>query len=818
MFLIPNIELNAVQIVEFSRAVQNKNENKLVKRAEPVKVSAASKYLYRGEGEPIHSLTGVHEVREKYGLTGKGVRVAVVDTGVDYMHPALGGGFGKGYPVAYGYDLVGDDFHSGEFLNSVPDDDPIDNCSLDSHGTHVAGIIAADSSRVQNISMQPPLPLTGAAPGVEIGAYRIFGCSGSTATDILAAAIYAAAYNGSHIINLSVGGAPAHADSIDSVACEDVGKLGHFCVTAAGNQGTNGTYTVSEPGNSRGGFGIGSVVNSAIVTNGYIIIDGEAYFATFGDRKFPARLSLTGIVVSNKNAETKNVLNDGVQVTENVKGKIVLVRWGPPEIAGSYDRCEGVFKKGGIACILYAYNSEISYIIGSDHIPSAFLERSAGLKLRSLINSGRKVNAVIDSKKEVWMNVVSFGGGTVSDFSSTGLDIELFIKPDVSAIGENVYSTISRVAAESNDNSTYAFYSGTSMATPNFAGILALYLESKISNNETFGDFETLKARFQTTANPVMVYQTVDKDSVAKQGSGLVNIYRALALKTRVFPGSISLNDTARMETSYLITVYNDGDGAASYSLSHEGARMISPFAAGDDAIQNQENSPSTNTHASVKFRETSFTLEPYTSKEVTVNFTGPSTKKKWPIFSGFLVVSNDRNETLQVPYAGVLGNWTNAPVFVRQSPFMNKAFNAKVTTGVFNNQLKKVPKVNVVYGAVILPAIVQSTRNAVIDFVPNGIDESEFTALGLDPKNLPSPFLYTLDGLYVGHFTGAAIRNIPGRPQYAWFGEVGYDFTLLPAGKYTVKFYALKNFGETASDGDIDSTDVSQFDVKIIK
>ena len=511
-------------------------------------------------------------------------------------------------------------------------------------------------------------------------------------------------------------------------------------------------------------------------------------------------------------------MNDGVQITEDVKGEIVLVRWGPPEIAGSFDRCEGVFKKGGIACILYSHNSEISFISGSDHIPSAFLERSAGLKLRALINVGSKVNAVIDSKKRVLMNIVPFGGGTVSDFSSTGLDIELFVKPDISAIGENVYSTISRFAAESNDNFTYADYSGTSMATPKFAGILALYLESKISDNETLGDFETLKARFQTTANPVMVYQSVDKDSVAKQGSGLVNIYRALSLNTSVTPGSISLNDTARMETSYPITVYNSGDSAASYSLSHEGARMISPFAAGDDAIQNQENSPSTNTHASVTFSNTSFTLEPYTSNEVTVSFTGPSTKKMWPIYSGFLVVSNDRNETLQVPYAGVLGNWTDAPVFVRQSPIMNKAFNAKVTTGVFNNQLKKVSKVNAVCGAVILPAIVQSTRNAVIDLVPNGIHESKFTALGLDPRNLPSPFLYTLEGLYVGHFTGAAIRNIPGRPQFAWFGEVGYDFTLLPAGKYTVKFYALKNFGVTASDGDIDTTDLLQFDVKNIK
>lgn len=120
-------------------------------------------------------------------------------------------------------------------------------------------------------------------------------------------------------------------------------------------------------------------------------------------------------------------------------------------------------------------------------------------------------------------------------------------------------------------------------------------------------------------------------------------------------------------------------------------------------------------------------------------------------------------------------------------------------------------------YGAVILPAIVQGTRNAAIDLVPVGIEESKFTARGLDPKNLPSPFLYTLQGEDVGLFTGEAIRNVPGHPLFAWFGEVGYDYTLLPAGKYIVKFYGLKTFGRTDSDGDIDRTDASQFDVNLI-
>lgn len=68
------------------------------------------------------------------GYLGDGISIAIIDTGVDYLHPALGGGFGPGYKVTYGYDLVGDAYNG---LNTpVPDDDPMD-CA--GHGTHVSG-------------------------------------------------------------------------------------------------------------------------------------------------------------------------------------------------------------------------------------------------------------------------------------------------------------------------------------------------------------------------------------------------------------------------------------------------------------------------------------------------------------------------------------------------------------------------------------------------------------------------------------------------------------------------------------------------------
>ena len=82
-----------------------------------------------------HVMTQVDKLRAE-GFTGKGIRIGVVDTGIDYKHPALGGCFGEGCLVSYGYDLVGDDYTGRN--TPVPDNDPQD-CA--GHGTHVSGII-----------------------------------------------------------------------------------------------------------------------------------------------------------------------------------------------------------------------------------------------------------------------------------------------------------------------------------------------------------------------------------------------------------------------------------------------------------------------------------------------------------------------------------------------------------------------------------------------------------------------------------------------------------------------------------------------------
>lgn len=84
------------------------------------------------------------QVNQELGYNGSGIRIGIIDTGVDYTHPSLnvpgappGGCFGLGCKVAYGYDFVGDDFNG--YTGQIADPDPLDQC--DGHGTHVAGIV-----------------------------------------------------------------------------------------------------------------------------------------------------------------------------------------------------------------------------------------------------------------------------------------------------------------------------------------------------------------------------------------------------------------------------------------------------------------------------------------------------------------------------------------------------------------------------------------------------------------------------------------------------------------------------------------------------
>lgn len=126
------------------------------------------------------------------GITGAGVKVAILDSGVDFNLAALGGGFGPGFKVAGGYDFVGPAYGTGG--QPQPGDVPYDNCN--GHGTLVAGLIAGNDNEYHS---------PGVAPDASIYAYRIFGCTGSTPDNLVIDAMLRAVRDGCDVINLSLG-------------------------------------------------------------------------------------------------------------------------------------------------------------------------------------------------------------------------------------------------------------------------------------------------------------------------------------------------------------------------------------------------------------------------------------------------------------------------------------------------------------------------------------------------------------------------------------------------------------------------------------
>lgn len=200
----------------------------------------------------------------------------MVDTGVYYLHPALGGCFGPGCKVAFGYDIVGDLYDGSN--DPVSDSDPLDNCSGDSHGTHVAGIVAANAYNLSSGPFATPFPFTGVAPGVTLGAYRVFGCgNGGSGDDAIVAAVYRAVEDGADVINLSLGGGPGeYAESSYNTALSRVSAAGHIVVQSGGNDGDAGIFSVQSVGSQV--LSVASYDNAVhTVADSMLTVDGIEY-------------------------------------------------------------------------------------------------------------------------------------------------------------------------------------------------------------------------------------------------------------------------------------------------------------------------------------------------------------------------------------------------------------------------------------------------------------------------------------------------------------------------------------------------------------
>ncbi|CAF4852497.1 unnamed protein product, partial [Rotaria sp. Silwood1] len=243
-------------------------------------------------------------------------------------------------------DLVGDHYSFTSNPIQVPDNDPLDNCSSDSHGTHVAGIVAANATGISQTGYIPAVPFLGVAPQATLGAYRIFGCANDgVTTDIAAAAIYR--------------------------AFDDKADIS--------NDGAQGVQTGITPAISLGAIAVASVDSSQSV--GYYIIapDGKTISYIPGTA-FGGWQSITNstIVVNDPQA----TVNDGCNgLAKSVVGVVVLFKRNIEDTCGTVLRCDTAAAAGATGCLVY--NSLPG--TGSSSIPSGIITLDDGQLIVAII-------------------------------------------------------------------------------------------------------------------------------------------------------------------------------------------------------------------------------------------------------------------------------------------------------------------------------------------------------------------------------------------------------------------------------------------------
>ncbi|ORZ20140.1 peptidase S8/S53 domain-containing protein [Lobosporangium transversale] len=600
-----------------------------------------------------HSMTGVDIVHRKLKLTGRGVKIGVIDSGIDYNHPAFAargatkGCFGKNCRIAYGWDFAGDEYNGGN--EPTPGPNPMD---CQGHGTHVAGIIGADALNIKS-SLKPPQPFVGVAPEVTLGAYRVFGCTGSTTDDLIMAAMERAYHDGMDLINMSLGGGSAFKSNPPAVLGDKLIARGMAIIVAAGNDGEHGVWMVSDSSLGDLSTSVGSFDN-IVGTYAYFTYAGGRYSYVPSDaygKAINLPISATLVPVLHQNGTLADGCNADAYGGLNVKGKVVLV-------LGDLARCKSgdrgtIAKEAGAAGILIqTIPFGLGGVGGIPEFPMASIEYKTGTELIAAYKQDSQHRLTWSkTPASFWVE----GGGRPSSFSSLGVDGDLRSKPDVSAPGGNILSAFPLKLGG------YKVMSGTSMAAPYFAGAHALYIQAK--KTKPRGD--DVRKVFKNTATFFKDPITNTYTSAAKQGAGLLNVFNALTATSSITPDHIDLLDTSHLQRTVQITLSNHGKGTETYTLSHVPADALNSYPGNNTFPLLQPVLEAD--YASVTFSTTSVRIPAGRSATVTIRFREPAAGKssQFPLYSGYLTATPTSKDgiPISIPYIGLKGDVSQVPI-----------------------------------------------------------------------------------------------------------------------------------------------------------
>ncbi|SFD18596.1 S8 family serine peptidase [Bacillus sp. UNCCL81] len=605
---------------------------------EEVPTDVASKTTSSVDSIPYLNVDKLH----KEGITGKGVKVGVLDTGIDYNHPDLKDAY-KG-----GYDFVDNDNDPMEttYKDWKASNQPESNGGgsyYTEHGTHVSGTIVGQNKNDSEVSVE------GVAPDADLYMYRVLGPYGSGSSENVIAGIDKAVQDGMDVINLSLGAAINDPYYPTSTAINYAVLNGVTAVVSAGNSGPN-AFTLGSPGTAAFALTVGaSDVPTSLTT-----FDGKVAGGWSTDLVSMARsFADTFNSLEGKSLELVDVGLGTVDEykNKNVAGKIAFVQRGNFALV---DKVKFAKQNGAKAVIMYNnVDGHVGYNLGEsmEYIPAFSMTKKAGEELKEKIASGNTTFTFTNLKE------ILTGGDKLADFSSRGpVNGNFQMKPEITAPGVSVLSTVPSYIANHDTPEDYRYayqrMDGTSMASPFAAGVAALLIgqnpnlepadvKSILMNtaDQLNGDYSV----FEVGAGRVDPYQALHTQTEIKvQDETLIPVGDKL-LKAENETGGLSfgkqvVKDDSQVKVKKDIEFTNNSNKKKTFDVK------IVDNANGKNGLQD---------NGVVLDISNSFKVDKNTIKTIKATLTVPSTAKKG-FYEGYVLITNseDKTEQYRIPFS----------------------------------------------------------------------------------------------------------------------------------------------------------------------
>ena len=650
----------------------------------------------------------VHETgifnSEGVGYDGTGTVVAVLDTGTDYTHEvfdmeldpdslaidkddvaeAAGSLAATNLSAANNENIDEDDLYISSKLPFAYDyaDQDTNVYPVNSHGTHVAGIIAGKSDTI-----------TGVATKAQIATFKVFSDADEGATqEAILAALNDAVTLGVDAINMSLGTSCGFTREEDEAGVNEVydkiEQAGICLVVAASNDyssaqggahgdtnlaGNPDSGTVGSPASYPAALAVASI--SGVKTK-YMVADGQKEIYFTESRKVGQEEEndfVAGILGNKSEGEFGYVVVPGVGLSGNysgldVKGKIAVVKRGSNSFE---DKVKIAQEKGAVGVIIYNnVSGTINMSVGTgEYVPSCSVSMDMG---NYLVGKGSGT---------LKFSTSYLAGPFMSNFSSWGVLPNLQLSPDITAHGGEIYSSVA-------GTDEYGTYSGTSMACPNLAGALILVREyvKNFDSTLTTSEVRDLSYSLMMSTATIVNNEEGNPYSPRKQGAGLADIKKSVSTKAYLtVDGSnkpkASLGDDPSKTGEYTIrfNIVNVSGSALSYninpvvmteSMSSDGKTVAEKAYLFEDAEKSYSVKA---TQGQASLNGSKLSLQGYSEAIVTVTVRLTAEDKAYldknfkngMYVEGFVELEslNADKIDLNLPYLAFYGDWTAAPI-----------------------------------------------------------------------------------------------------------------------------------------------------------